>query len=111
MFASGLNPTLSLLEHFRAASLLREGEFVLIRFQPAVLAMHYPNDSERGERANGFTRIAPAMIGQLTVPGVSLASEPASADVPRRPFELADLEVLVDGVASPLYRVSSRPSG
>jgi uncharacterized protein (TIGR03437 family) len=105
LFASGLNPTLSLNEYYPRGVAFDANANLYVVDSASRLSMHFPTLNVVNG-ANGFPRLAPAMIGQLTVPGVSLTAEPATGSGPKLPFELADLEVLVDGVAAPLYRVA-----
>lgn len=68
------------------------------------ITMHFPlHDVING--ANGFPRVAPNTIVQLSAPGVTFAdSRQAAAGTPL-PRELGDIEVLVDGTPAPLFRV------
>lgn len=69
------------------------------------ITMHYPRLTVTNA-ANDFPRVAPAMIASLRIPGVSLTDSEGRAAGPQLPMDLGDLEILVDGVRSPLWAVS-----
>ncbi len=56
---------------------------------------------------NGFPKVAPAMMGVLRAPGVTLATDSGSASGPVIPTQLGGLEVLVNDVPAPLTQVDS----
>jgi uncharacterized protein (TIGR03437 family) len=68
------------------------------------LSMHYPLHGVMNG-ASAFPRLAPAMLALLQAPGVRFAIEKAEAGAAPLPKELADLELLVDGIPAPLTKV------
>ncbi|HPT26434.1 MAG TPA: hypothetical protein PLZ95_08445, partial [Bryobacteraceae bacterium] len=66
------------------------------------LTMHYPQ-LFASNWESGFYRLSPGLITRVLVPGVKLTEETVNAPEGALPKELAALEVLVNGVASPLF--------
>lgn len=69
------------------------------------MTMHYPQLSASNWES-GFFRIAPGLISRVVVPGVKLPSAPVSAGPAPLPKELGGLEILVNGVPSPIFSLS-----
>ncbi|QOY90084.1 hypothetical protein [Paludibaculum fermentans] len=70
------------------------------------LTMYYPRLTVVNA-ANGFSRVAPAMLGQLRVQGATLSADGASASGSPLPTNLGDVEVLVNGVNAPLTKAAT----
>lgn len=69
------------------------------------VTMYYPRLSV-ANAANGFARVAPAMLGMVKIQGVTLAAEDAADTTVPMPLSVADVEVLVNGVTAPMKKVS-----
>lgn len=69
------------------------------------LTMHYPQLFATNWES-GFYRLAPGLITRVLVPGVKLTDEPASAAEGPLPKALSGLEVLIDGLAAPIFSLS-----
>jgi uncharacterized protein (TIGR03437 family) len=68
------------------------------------ITMHYPLHGVVNG-GSGFPRVAPGMLALLQAPGVRFAAESAAAGGAPLPKELADVELLVDGMAAPITSV------
>lgn len=84
---------------------LDEQDYLFVVDAANRITMHYPMHSVVNG-ASGFPRVAPAMLAMLTAPGVRFATDRAEAGSAPLPKELADVELLVDGVAAPISRVN-----
>lgn len=82
---------------------LDEQDYIYVLDSANRITMHYPLHSVLNG-ASGFPRVAPAMLALLQAPGVRFGDRTEAAGTPW-PKELADVELLVDGVAAPLTRV------
>ncbi|MGJ5817328.1 hypothetical protein [Paludibaculum fermentans] len=69
------------------------------------LTMYYPRLTVTNS-ANGFSRVAPAMLGLLRVQGATLVPDTVTSSDSPLPINLGDVEVLVNGVNAPLTKVS-----
>jgi uncharacterized protein (TIGR03437 family) len=69
------------------------------------MTMHYPQ-LVASNWESGFFRLTPGLISRVVVPGVKLAAESVVADDAPLPKDLAGVEVLVNGVPSPIYSLS-----
>ncbi len=83
---------------------LDEQDYIFVLDGANRITMHYPMHGVVNG-ASGFPRVAPAMLALLQAPGVRFAAERADAGDAPLPKELADVELLVDGVPAPITRV------
>jgi uncharacterized protein (TIGR03437 family) len=88
------------------ALILDERDNMIILDGSSRATFHYPLMSVVNW-ANGFPRVAPAMIGLLRVPGVNLHGSGTEFTTSPLPFELDGLELYVNGVKSPMMRITS----
>ncbi|MBL0156314.1 MAG: hypothetical protein IPP47_04340 [Bryobacterales bacterium] len=99
------DPTFRIWTYFPKGLVLDPKDNVLVVDGANRITMHYPTLTVVNA-VNGFAKVAPAMIGLLRT-GAQLSATGGSASGRELPKQLADLEVLVNGVPAPLMNVDS----
>ncbi|HEY3444481.1 MAG TPA: hypothetical protein VGK29_27265 [Paludibaculum sp.] len=99
------DPNFRIWTYFPKGLVLDPKDNVLVVDGANRITMHYPTLTVVNA-VNGFAKVAPAMIGLLRT-GAQLTATGASASGRELPKQLADLEVIINGVPSPLMNVDS----